>query len=140
VSPLLDQIRQRWNGPLAAAGRPLQIDTPNPLRRARISAPAAGQILDVLLDNAYRHGQGRVTVTVRDTSDIVAIDVANSGPAIVGDARALFVRRSPAADGHGIGLALARSLAESAGGRLVLSRPDPPTFTLLAPAAEQIAE
>jgi Histidine kinase-, DNA gyrase B-, and HSP90-like ATPase len=131
--PTLERTARRRR--TAAADRHAQPAAPRPHL-----GPAAGQILDVLLDNAYRHGQGRVTVTVRDTSDIVAIDVANSGPAIVGDARALFVRRSPAADGHGIGLALARSLAESAGGRLVLSRPDPPTFTLLAPAAEQIAE
>jgi signal transduction histidine kinase len=134
VNPLLDQIRQRWNGPLAATGRPLQIEVPGLLRPVRISAPAAGQILDVLLDNAQRHGQGPVTVTVRDTSDIVAIDVANASPVITADPCTLFARRSPDATGHGIGLSLARSLAESEGGRLVLSRPDPPTFTLLVPA------
>ncbi|HEY3716194.1 MAG TPA: HAMP domain-containing sensor histidine kinase [Jatrophihabitantaceae bacterium] len=140
VAPLLDQVRQRWNGPLAAAGRPLYIEAPTPLRRVRISAAAAGQILEVLLDNAQRHGRGPVTVTLRDVENLVAIDVADTGPAISGDPRALFVRRSAAAAGHGIGLALARSLAESEGGRLVLSRPDPPTFTLLVPAEQPVAD
>jgi signal transduction histidine kinase len=47
----------------------------------------------------------------------------------------MFVRRSPNAAGHGIGLALARSLTEADGGRLVLSRHAPTTFTLLLPLA-----
>lgn len=140
VNRLLEQVRQRWNGRLAAVGRPLHIDVPSPLRPVRISAAAAGQILDVLLDNAHRHGHGPVTVVVRDSAGIVAIDVANAGPAISGDPRELFVRRSAGAASHGIGLALARSLAESEGARLVLTRPDPPTFTLLAAAVEPVAE
>jgi len=86
-----------------------------------------------LLDNAAVHGRGAVTVSVRDAAGALAVDVADEGPGIeVADAE-LFVRRSSRAAGHGIGLALARSLAEAEGGRLRLTRPSPPTFTLLLP-------
>jgi len=133
LDTLLQLIRERWNGVLAAEGRPLRIVQDAALPPSGLSPASALHILEVLVDNARRHGHGAVTITVRDAGDVLAIDVANEGPPITRDAQALFVRRSDDAAGTGIGLALARSLAESEGARLSLADPRQPTFTLLTP-------
>ena len=137
VEAVLADAERRWHGPLAAGGRPMRLRVDDPLPPVRASARAVAQILDVLLDNAARHGAGAVTVTGRShLDDAVAVDVADEGPGPALPAEAVFRRRSAAASGAGIGLALARSLAEAEGGRLVLSRLGPqPVFTLLLPAA-----
>jgi signal transduction histidine kinase len=142
LDELLTEVRTHWHGPLAAKGRALRIaavdgrQAPRPLA----STAAVRQILAVLVDNAATHGQGTVTVTIRDTAAAVAIDVADEGPGI-DLARNPFTRPTPnGAPGHGIGLALARGLAEAEGGRLLLSQPAPPTFTLLLPNADELSE
>jgi signal transduction histidine kinase len=84
----------------------------------------------VLVDNAARHGDGTVHVEARPIDRSLAIDVSDEGPGVPEPASA-FTRRS--GDGSGIGLALARSLAEADGGRLDLvgTRTGATTFTLL---------
>jgi signal transduction histidine kinase len=138
VTAVLDELDRAWRQPLAAAGRPLRIVAEQPLPPVRASTAAVRHIVEVLAANAVRHGAGTVTVHARDIGGGLAIDVSDQGPGIAGEPERIFARRSGSTPGHGIGLALARSLAEAEGGRLLLSYPGPaPVFALLLPPAQE---
>jgi len=135
VRGLLYDAESRWRSPLAARGRPLRVRLDDPAMAARISASVLREIVDVLLDNAVRHGSGAVEVRGRRVEGSVAVDVADEGVRDDLNDQDLFARRSASPSGHGIGLPLARSLARAEGGRLVLSGAAPTVFTLFLPAA-----
>ena len=130
---LMKEIEQEWSPRLAARGRALTCGTEGPLPASPVSAAAARQILAVLLDNAEVHGAGAVHVEARESGDALAVDVSDQGRGLDADGPEPFAGPSRVGP-HGIGLAFARRLAEAEGGRLVLSRPAPPVFTLLIPA------
>ena len=132
---LLDEMSAEWGGRLALQGRDLGLTIDRGAPMALASAAAVRQVLAVLVDNAARHGSGTVVVRVREATDAVAIDVSDQGRGVHEPERVLFARRPATAHPHGIGLALARRLAEAENGRLTLTRPSPPVFTLLLPAA-----
>jgi signal transduction histidine kinase len=133
VTALLAGVKDRWQAPLAAAGRELVVvELPHP--RTSASAPAVRQILEVLLDNALRHGRGRVTVTARDGGGAVALDVADEG--VLPPGGSLVPSQVEEAitppGGHRLGLRMASSLAEGVGGRLVHAHTEATTrMTLL---------
>jgi signal transduction histidine kinase len=137
---LLGELAPEWGARLALHGRDLEVHVEPGTPEAWASTAAVRQVLAVLLDNATTHGGGTVTVAVREAAGAVAIDVRDEGPGVPSDDGRLFARRADRHDGHGIGLALARRLAESAQGRLELQRPSPPVFTLLLPPAARGAE
>ena len=129
VERLLTDCVASWRGLFATAGRPLRliIDAPPP---ASASEVAVRQVLQVLIDNAYEHGQGAVTVTARDSGGAVAIDVADRGTGELA---------WPAVEvpSGRLGLAMARDLAAAQHGRLLAaSDASGTTFTLLVPAAD----
>ena len=71
----------------------------------------------------------------------IAIEIADEGPGITGDSERIFERRGEGSTGHGIGLALARSLAEAEGARLRLEHSGPhPVFAVFLPGAPSLDE
>jgi len=133
---VLDGVEARWRGRLAAEGRPLRVRIRG-RPRAVADARVVLEILDVLLGNSMRHGSGAVTLTVRELPGRLALDVGDEGHGFSGDPERAFTRRmrGSGGEGHGIGLALARSLAHAEGGRLAVTVAAPhPVVTLFLPA------
>jgi signal transduction histidine kinase len=137
LSEILGEIERDWRPRLEMHGRGIRLSVDPGAPEPRASAAAVRQVLTVLVDNAATHGSGTVALAVREAADSVAIDVADEGNGVGKPEPELFARRPDASNGHGIGLALARRLAEAEGGRLQLTRPAPPIFTLLLPAIPQ---
>jgi signal transduction histidine kinase len=126
----------RYAGLLAREGRRLRVDIDPELQPANCAPHVLSEILEVLLDNAVRHGHGEVILRARRAGAGTVVDVGDEGEGVRGDVDAVFTRRHPDSSGTGIGLALARSLAESQGGRLFLRTPGPhPIFSIALAAA-----
>ena len=105
----------------------------------------------VLVENALVHGGGPVTVTVTQAwsqaagrpsaaagarEPRVLVEVSDSGPGVPESLVAhVFDRGFSGAASSGVGLALARALVETDGGRLELRRARPPLFTIFLAAA-----
>ena len=143
LGPLITDLEHEWHGALAVSGRALRVSVDAEMTTCLVAGPVVRQIVAVLLDNANKHGMGTVSVLARDAGDTLAVDVADEGTGI-DPGTDVFQRRDDHADDnhrgdgrrdarHGIGLALARRLAEAEGGRLRLTRRSPTTFTLLLP-------
>ncbi len=139
VGAVVEEVRRTAAPLLARSGRAIETSVEDGLPRALASPAAVRQVLAVLVDNAVQHGAGTVRIRARDAARAVAVDVSDQGRGITGDTEGIFVRRAASGAGHGIGLALARTLAEAEGGRLALSSPAPPRFTLLLRSEESTA-
>ncbi|MPY30548.1 HAMP domain-containing histidine kinase [Streptomyces adustus] len=133
---LIRETAERWHGLFARDGRRLVSAADDLPADVRIPAGPVSEVLGILLDNARVHGRGTVRLRVRDLGSALAFDVSDEG-SIKGDPARLFDRgHSGGGPGAGIGLALARDLAVSLGGRLSVTHASPATFMLLLPIAQ----
>jgi signal transduction histidine kinase len=108
------------------------------------------QAASILLDNAVRYTPegGNVTIGVREDGDRVALEVSDTGVGIPEDQLPLIFERFHRADtsrsdgGAGLGLSIARQIAESHGGQIrAESTPGAggSTFTLLLPKRSRLS-
>jgi signal transduction histidine kinase len=116
---------------LTREGRRAIVDAPAPVEVVA-TLGAVGQALDILLSNAVRHGGGAVTATVASDERRARVDIADEGPGFATIDDGLFQERVDT-DGHGIGLALARTLVTTEGGTITLVRAAPPVFRIELP-------
>jgi signal transduction histidine kinase len=137
IAALADDVRARWETPLATRGRRLVLVAEPDLPRCTAPAAAIRQILDVLIGNALWHGEGTVAIAVRAGDGDLVIEVSDEGPGLAGEPAGLLDGSAAQAGGHGRGLPLARSLAAAAGGSLAVRRAAPrPVFSVLFPAGD----
>jgi signal transduction histidine kinase len=94
------------------------------------------QVLATLLENSLIHGGGTVTVSTRSTGISLVVEVSDEGPGVPPELGArIFERSVSGRRGTGLGLAVARELAEADGGRLELVQQKPAMFALFLSAA-----
>ncbi|WP_406201710.1 MULTISPECIES: ATP-binding protein [unclassified Streptomyces] len=92
---------------------------------------AVAQVLAALIENSLMHGGGTVALRTRVTGNQAVIEVTDEGPGVPADLGArIFERAISGRNSTGIGLAVARDLAEADGGRLEMLQTKPPVLAL----------
>lgn len=102
------------------------LDSVDELPEVWVDPDKMGQVIDNLIENALRHGDGTITVTLRRDPDGVVMSVADQGPGIPpGRAHRIFGRFWKGSDrgGTGLGLYVVNGIVEAHGGRIALVPP-----------------
>ncbi len=132
VLEIFNSELEEWEPEFAAADRTL-VFVDEAAQLVLAEGGKLSQILAILLENSLKYGSGTTTVKARrsGSSRAIFIDVSDQGKGISEDlAEDIFEMGFSAHGSSGIGLALAKDLAQSMGARLELSQRVPPVFTL----------
>jgi signal transduction histidine kinase len=129
-----EHVAVEWAPRFAAAGRELTAGPPDGVA-ARLAPEAARQVVDVLLDNALRHGGGTTTVRVTAARGWALLRVDDDGPGVPPARAAELFERGVSSGNGGVGLAVARELVRREGGELSLVHARPACFEAAVPAA-----
>ncbi len=113
------------------AGIDVQLDRRGKVAMATTHALLAAELLSNLLDNSvrYNHPGGTVVVSVEAAAGQIVVAIEDDGPGIADEDRErMFGRfsrldRSDMPDGSGLGLSIARSLADAIDAQIALDTP-----------------
>ncbi|MEU5314228.1 ATP-binding protein [Streptomyces sp. NPDC021562] len=134
VSFDLDEVIQQqlaeWRPAYRGVGRAIVSSGKRHLRA--VGTPGAvAQVLAALIENSLMHGGGTVALRTRVTGNQAVVEVTDEGAGVPADlGNRIFERTISGRNSTGIGLAVARDLAEADGGRLELLQAQPPVFGL----------
>ena len=130
LDEVVKQQIEEWRPAYRSAGRAI-VCSGRQCMRAVATPGAVAQVLAALIENSLMHGGGTVALRTRVTGNQAVIEVTDEGPGVPPDLGArIFERSISGRNSTGIGLAVARDLAEADGGRLELLQQHPPVFAL----------
>ncbi len=147
---LIEEIVTRFTPTAQAKRVKLVCDNQSPTGDVPLQTDAVCQILAIFMDNAIKYAplkDGEVTLQARLKKNTLEFIVKDNGPGIAsGDQKHIFERfyRADAArtrtdvSGHGLGLAITKSLADRCG-YTIRVKSQPPSgaeFTLVVPCSE----
>ncbi|KOG55416.1 histidine kinase [Streptomyces virginiae] len=141
LDEVVKQQVEEWRPAYRSAGRAIVRSGKQGVRA--VGTPGAvSQVLATLVENALMHGGGTVALRTRVIGNQAVLEVTDEGPGVPPDlGNRIFERAISGRNSTGIGLAVARDLAEADGGRLELLQTQPPVFALfLSRTAPEPAE
>ncbi|MEO3750301.1 ATP-binding protein [Streptomyces sp. B6B3] len=130
LDEVVRQQIEEWKPAYRGAGRAIVHSGREGLRA--VGTPGAvATVLATLVENSLMHGAGTVALRTRTTGNQAVVEVTDEGPGVPTDLGArVFERTVSGRNSTGLGLAVARDLAEADGGRLELLNQRPPVFAL----------
>ncbi|MYS25127.1 Signal transduction histidine kinase [Streptomyces sp. DvalAA-14] len=130
LDEVIRQQAEEWRPAYQSEGRSLVLSGSRSLRA--VGTPGAvAQVLATLIENSLMHGAGTVALHTRVTGNQAVVEVSDDGPGVPPDLGArVFERAVSGRNSTGLGLAVARDLAEADGGRLELLQQRPAVFAL----------
>jgi signal transduction histidine kinase len=128
VVDVIEKVRDRFDARAELEGRSLNVEA-DEAPVASVDRLRVEQALGNLVDNAFEHGRGPITITAGRHNSSVELHVLDEGPGLSPEFRdhafKAFTRASSAGNGSGLGLAIVETIARahdgSAGAKL---RPD----------------
>jgi len=130
LDSVIASLQREWQPAFEQARRSVRVHGERGLS-VRATPVALSQVLSTLLENSLAHGRGTVDVEARRSGPSVVVEVSDQGDGVPSAiAPHIFERSVSTAQSTGLGLALARDLAEANGGRLELIQTKPAIFAL----------
>lgn len=127
LDSVLAGLQREYQPAFTAAHRTMRVEGP-PGLAVRAAPMDLAQILQILIENSLDHGAGRVEIEMRSSGGSVVIEVSDEGEGVPAAIAPHIFERSVTSHGSGLGLGLARQLAERNGGRLELVSAQPAVF------------